>query len=205
MSEMKYYCFCSSNCRYETMTKEQILAAIAQAAETGMVYDPDAAMVSKVKESNAGGSVSFWVGTMAQYNAIENKDANCMYIITDDTYKADIEAAVSNAANNASAAQAEASSASSAASEARTTAAAAQTAANNAKTTASSAAQAAATAQATANSAASAANAALPKAGGAMTGYITTKGIKLTSGVDYGSSLPAGGTAGRLFFKKVSG
>lgn len=45
---------------------------------------------------------------------------------------------------------------------------------------------------------------ALLKSGGTMTGAITTKGIVLTNGVDYGESLPAPGTPGRLFFKVVS-
>lgn len=107
----KYYCFCSSNCKYETMTKEQILAAIAQAAETGLVFDPDAAFVSKVKETNSGMNVTFWVGTQAEYNKLESIEANCLYIITDDTSKADFEKAIAQvqqaiieAAANASAA-----------------------------------------------------------------------------------------------------
>lgn len=85
MSDRKYYCFCADNCKFETMTKEQILAAIAQAAQTGLVYDPNAAIISKVKEGNANSDVTFWRGTMAQYNAIAKKDPNCFYIITDDT------------------------------------------------------------------------------------------------------------------------
>lgn len=84
MSGRKYYCFCEDNCKFETMTKEQILAAIAEAAETGLVYDADAAVISKVLESNAGAALTFWKGTQAQYNAIAKKDANCYYIITDD-------------------------------------------------------------------------------------------------------------------------
>lgn len=35
MSGRKYYCYCDSNCKFETMTKEQILSAIAQAAAGG--------------------------------------------------------------------------------------------------------------------------------------------------------------------------
>lgn len=46
-------------------------------------------------------------------------------------------------------------------------------------------------------------NAKLPKAGGTMTGAITTKGIILTSGTDYGTSLPSSAPAGKLFFLKV--
>ena len=92
MSEKKYYCYCDSNCKYETMTKEQILAAIAQAAAGGLVFDTEAAVISKVKEMNAGGFVTFWVGTQAQYNALGSINASCMYIITDNTWQQDIEA-----------------------------------------------------------------------------------------------------------------
>ena len=80
----KYYCFCGSNCRYETMTKEQILAAIAQAVQTGKVGDCDTGFITKVKETNGGRYVTFWVGTQAEYNALATKELNCMYIITDD-------------------------------------------------------------------------------------------------------------------------
>lgn len=86
----KYYCFCGSNCKYETMTKEQILTAIAQAVSTGSVGDCDTGFITKVKEKNGGKAVSFWVGTQYQYNALAEKDENCMYIITDDTSAADL-------------------------------------------------------------------------------------------------------------------
>ena len=45
----------------------------------------------------------------------------------------------------------------------------------------------------------------LPKTGGTMTGAITTKGIFLTEGVDYGNTLPAEATKDKIFFKKVNG
>ena len=90
----KYYCFCGSNCKYETMTKEQILAAITQAVENGAVSDVDTGFVTKVKELNRGSFVSFWVGTKAQYNALEQHAENCFYVITDDTTQDDLRAAV---------------------------------------------------------------------------------------------------------------
>ena len=90
MSERKYYCFCADNCKFETMTKEQILAAIAQAAADGLVFDADAAFITKVKEGNAGDYVTFWAGTQAQYNALGNIDPYCLYIITDSTEGADL-------------------------------------------------------------------------------------------------------------------
>ena len=126
MSGRKYYCYCDSNCKFETMTKEQILAAIEQAARwdtgvrmvdsstnqkyalyvsdgklmmresdgneqgSGLDFDADAAFITKVKETNAGGFITFWVGTQVQYNALANKDPNCYYHITDSTRDADI-------------------------------------------------------------------------------------------------------------------
>lgn len=96
----KYYCFCGSNCKYETMTKEQILAAIAQAVSTGSVGDVDTGFITKVKETNGGKAVTFWVGTQAQYNAIANKAENCMYIITDDTSSAELKESVEQIAQD---------------------------------------------------------------------------------------------------------
>ena len=43
----------------------------------------------------------------------------------------------------------------------------------------------------------------LPTTGGTMTGTITTKGIKLTSGTDFGSSLPSSLQSNQLFFQTL--
>ena len=97
MSEKKYYCFCSSNCKYETMTKEQILAAITQAVESGTVSDVDTGFVTKLKELNSGKAVTMWVGTTAQYNALTEHVENCIYIKVDDTTGDDLQNAVESA------------------------------------------------------------------------------------------------------------
>lgn len=47
------------------------------------------------------------------------------------------------------------------------------------------------------------ANGYLPTTGGTMAGAITTKGIKLTSGTDFGSSLPSGLQSNQLFFQTL--
>lgn len=96
MSGKKYYCFCSSNCKYETMTKEQILAAITQAVESGTVSDVDTGFVTKIKELNSGKAVTMWVGTTAQYNALTEHVENCIYIKVDDTTGEDVGKAISN-------------------------------------------------------------------------------------------------------------
>lgn len=91
--EKVYFCFCNDNCKFETMTKEQIIAAIAEA--TGNTpTEIDAAFITKIKEQNKGNSLIFWLGTTAEYNAIETKDPNCFYIKTDDTTIEDITTAI---------------------------------------------------------------------------------------------------------------
>lgn len=92
MSERKYYVICGNNCKFESMTKEQIITAIQEAVSTGEIKDIDAGFITKVKEQNAGNNLLFWVGTTAEYNALEEKDPNCFYIKTDDTTDADIKA-----------------------------------------------------------------------------------------------------------------
>jgi len=93
MANKKVYCLCAANCKYETMTKEQILAAIAQAVSTGKITDVDTGFVTTIKEKNAGAALSFWLGTTNQYKkltAAEKK--NCFCIISDDTSIADVQA-----------------------------------------------------------------------------------------------------------------
>ena len=104
----KYYCMCDSNCKFETMTKEQILAAIAQAIETGVVGDPDTGYVTKVQEGNRRDSITFWIGTQAEFNALQKQEKNCLYIKTDDTTVEEMQQKVVNAEAAALAAEREA-------------------------------------------------------------------------------------------------
>lgn len=77
---MIYYVLNDDDCRFEGMTKEQTIAAIAEATgntPTGV----DAAFITKIKEQNANASMKVWVGTRAQYNALATKDAETLYFI----------------------------------------------------------------------------------------------------------------------------
>ena len=94
MAERKYYVLCSSNCKFESMTKEQILTAIEQAVSDGVIKDVDTGFITKLKELNKGGYISVWRGTTAEYNALTEKDENCIYVKTDDTQFADINNAI---------------------------------------------------------------------------------------------------------------
>jgi hypothetical protein len=83
MSEIVVHALCKDDCLHETMTKEEILAAIMEA--TGiMPSGGNSAFISKIKEMNAAGTLQFWVGTYAEYNAIETKKADTLYLITDE-------------------------------------------------------------------------------------------------------------------------
>lgn len=64
---------------------QQILAAYGS-LETALQNER-----GRVIESNDGEAVTFWVGTQAEYDAIESKVVNCVYIITDATTPTDIE------------------------------------------------------------------------------------------------------------------
>lgn len=79
-----------NNGNYEGMTKEEILAAIAQAIQQGTVGDIDTGFVTTIKEQNKGQGLMFWVGTTAEYEALTEKPNNVLYIRTDDTSATDI-------------------------------------------------------------------------------------------------------------------
>lgn len=87
MAERKYYVRCDSNCKFESLTKEQIYAAIAEATgntPTGV----DDAFITKVVEQNKSTAMRMWVGTQTEYNAIVasgDTDTETIYFIKDDT------------------------------------------------------------------------------------------------------------------------
>lgn len=92
-TDRTYYVICSDKCMFEGMTKEQIITAIAEA--TGATPTSiDDAFITKIKEQNKNGIIKFWRGTVAEYNAIAEKDADTLYIKTDDTRDAEIDAAL---------------------------------------------------------------------------------------------------------------
>lgn len=80
---------------FEGMTKEQIYELIAEM--TGQtVQDIDQAFITKLKEINKGNSIRLWVGTTAEYNAIESKEEDVLYICTDDTFVTDTNLSIDN-------------------------------------------------------------------------------------------------------------
>lgn len=82
---MAYYVLNDDDCRYESMTKEQILAAIAEVTGSTPTSIDDA-FITKVKEQNAGAALKFWLGTRAEYNALSSTSEDVYYIIKGETY-----------------------------------------------------------------------------------------------------------------------
>ena len=87
METPKVYLLCDANCRWEGMTKEQILTAIAQAVETGEVRDIDTGFIQTIKTIN-GVPLQFFVGEQAIYDGLtDEQKKNLFAIITDDKTK----------------------------------------------------------------------------------------------------------------------
>lgn len=105
MADVRVYCLDEGKNSYETMTKEQILAAIEQAISTGTFGDFDAGFVTKIVDQNSGVAVSVWIGTEAAFNALETKEDNTLYIYAttfeDDVAKilSDVQVALANITN----------------------------------------------------------------------------------------------------------
>lgn len=91
---VKKYCYCENNCKYETMSKEEILAAIAQAVATGKIGECDTGFITTIKTIN-NKALKFFVGEQSEYNALtEEQKSNLFAIITNDTTKEGIENAI---------------------------------------------------------------------------------------------------------------
>lgn len=88
MATPKVYVICDANCKFEGMTKEQILTAITQAVNESSIGDVDSGFITTVKTIN-GLPLRFFVGEQAAYDALsaEQKE-NLFAIITNDTTKA---------------------------------------------------------------------------------------------------------------------
>lgn len=87
MATPTVYVICDQNCKFEGMTKEQILTAIAQAVESGEITDVDAGFVTTLKTIN-GQPLKFFVGEQSEYETLTAEDKeNLFAIITNDTTK----------------------------------------------------------------------------------------------------------------------
>lgn len=101
MAERNYYVIREDRCLFPAMSKEQIIAAIAEA--TGTIpsgTDIDSGFITKIQEQNKNVQLKFWRGSQAEYNALEEKDNNTHYIVIDDTFRDDTNNSISTLSNN---------------------------------------------------------------------------------------------------------
>lgn len=90
------YVICDNNCKYEGLTKEQILTAITQAVNEGAIGDINTGFVTKIKTIN-NKYLQFFVGEQWQYDALDNEaKQNLFALITNDTTKDGILKAISD-------------------------------------------------------------------------------------------------------------
>ena len=68
-----------------TFSAEQILEAINAAITTGEIPSELTAFIDAIKEQNKGKSLEFWLGTQAEFLALENTEEDIIYFINDST------------------------------------------------------------------------------------------------------------------------
>lgn len=90
MADNKVYVLDAGANQYEAMTKEQIITAITQAVNDGTISNIDAGFITKIQEMNKKGVLKWWVGTQAEFNALGTKDADTLYLFTDDPLYQDL-------------------------------------------------------------------------------------------------------------------
>lgn len=104
MADNKVYVLDDGANKYEAMTREQITAAIIEAVNEGTISDIDAGFITKVLEKNKQKVMSFWVGTQAEFHALESKDPDTLYLFSDDPLISDINNAINAEETNRKAA-----------------------------------------------------------------------------------------------------
>ena len=87
MATPTVYVICDKNCKFEGMTKEQILTAITQAVNNGSIGNIDTGFITTVK-TITGTPLKFFVGEQSEYEALTESDRkNLFAIITNDATK----------------------------------------------------------------------------------------------------------------------
>ena len=87
MAERNYYVIRDDGCKFPSMTKQQIYALLDETISSGHLPTDyqSGGFVTQIKEKNRNTDLSFWVGTQAEYNALDPKPQNTFCIISDDT------------------------------------------------------------------------------------------------------------------------
>lgn len=92
--ELKVFALDEGANKHQTMTKEQIIAAIVQAVNNGTIGNIDTGFITKIQEINNKTNLKVWIGTNAEFTALPTKDTDTLYLFTDDPTIDDMEEAV---------------------------------------------------------------------------------------------------------------
>lgn len=99
MATPKVYVICDQNCKFESMTKEQILSAIMQAVNEGTIGDIDAGFIQTIKTIN-GKSLKFFYGEQAAFDALTDEEKQGVFaIITNDATIDGLKSAIEDVQN----------------------------------------------------------------------------------------------------------
>ena len=85
------YVFDDARNLFEGLDKEEIHTLITQIISGQTIPDLDTGFVTKLKEQNHNTPLKFWIGTQAEYNAIDTPEQNCFYIFSDSDELNDLE------------------------------------------------------------------------------------------------------------------
>lgn len=91
MADTPVYALDVGGNRVETLTADQIIAAINAAISTGEIPKELAALVEMIKEQNKGDSIKIWLGTTAEFLALESTSNDIIYLLSDSTDLQDLD------------------------------------------------------------------------------------------------------------------
>lgn len=87
MSDAVVYGYCGANCKYEVYSKEQMTAILQQLIDSGSLagVDPTLSPVVKlIQEQHNSKQLSLWLGTEAEYNALDPQPAASLVMLRTD-------------------------------------------------------------------------------------------------------------------------
>lgn len=87
MGDVEVFGFCNAKCKFPVYTKEQTMAILQQLMEGNSFasVDPSLSPVVKlIQEQHGGKRISLWMGTEAEYNALEPQPVASLVMLRTD-------------------------------------------------------------------------------------------------------------------------
>lgn len=90
MADKQVYALDDGGNRVETLSAEKILEAIQTAIATGEIPAELQTIIDTIKEQNKGAGLKFWLGTQAEFLALESTSEDVIYFINDSANLRDV-------------------------------------------------------------------------------------------------------------------